>query len=140
MAKHGKINLDKSLGQHFLNDQYVLQKITDTINSKVSQEENIIEVGPGAGALTAFFYKRKILFKQWKINLDPLLIGKRKEIADKFMELSDLDFPWDDIKIPTNTNENKGPVRTNYPTKDPNKETSSGGLLAAGLALFTLLK
>lgn len=58
MAKHGKIKLDKSLGQHFLNDQYVLQKITDTVNSKIGEEECIIEVGPGAGALTAFFYKR----------------------------------------------------------------------------------
>lgn len=37
----------------------MLQKITDTINSKVSAEGNIIEVGPGAGALTAFFSKRK---------------------------------------------------------------------------------
>lgn len=59
MAKHGKIKLDKSLGQHFLNDQYVLQKITDTINSKINEADNMIEVGPGAGALTAFLYKRE---------------------------------------------------------------------------------
>lgn len=59
MAKHSNIKLDKSLGQHFLNDAHILEKIVDAINRNIDTKENIIEVGPGAGAMTAYLYKRE---------------------------------------------------------------------------------
>lgn len=59
MAKHSNIKLDKSLGQHFLNDAHVLGKIVDVINKNIDANQNIIEVGPGAGALTSYLYKRE---------------------------------------------------------------------------------
>lgn len=59
MAKHSNIKLDKSLGQHFLNDQFILEKIANLININIPENENIVEVGPGAGALTNYFYKRE---------------------------------------------------------------------------------
>ena len=40
----------KSLGQHFLKSQKVVQKIIETAG--VSQEDTVLEVGPGRGALT----------------------------------------------------------------------------------------
>ncbi len=40
----------KRFGQHFLHDQHVLQQITAAINPQA--HETIIEIGPGAGALT----------------------------------------------------------------------------------------
>lgn len=42
----------KSLGQNFLQDQNVCRRIVDAID--ISKEDNIIEIGPGQGALTRF--------------------------------------------------------------------------------------
>ncbi len=40
----------KSLGQHFLRDKNISQKIVQLL--KIAPEDNIIEIGPGPGALT----------------------------------------------------------------------------------------
>jgi len=45
----------KSLGQNFLTDKNITRKITDTINIK---NRNIIEIGPGHGALTDEIIKK----------------------------------------------------------------------------------
>src|ERR1700749_3925794 len=42
--------LKKSLGQHFLKDENIIQKIIDAL--KQNAFNNLLEVGPGAGALT----------------------------------------------------------------------------------------
>jgi len=46
----------KSLGQNFLNDKNVIKKIVNLINIK---NKNIIEIGPGNGALTNEILKKK---------------------------------------------------------------------------------
>ena len=45
----------KSLGQNFLTDKNITRKITNTINIK---NRNIIEIGPGHGALTDEIIKK----------------------------------------------------------------------------------
>jgi len=40
----------KRFGQNFLTDEFVIQRIIDSINPQ--QEDNIIEIGPGLGAIT----------------------------------------------------------------------------------------
>lgn len=47
MEKH---NFKKKYGQNFLNNDFILDKIVDLFD--VSSEDKIVEVGPGAGALT----------------------------------------------------------------------------------------
>jgi 16S rRNA (adenine1518-N6/adenine1519-N6)-dimethyltransferase len=47
--------LKKSLGQHFLIDKTVCEKIRTVLLEQPI--EQLVEVGPGAGALTAFIYK-----------------------------------------------------------------------------------
>ena len=42
--------LKKSLGQHFLKDENICRKIVDEL--KPHAFENLLEVGPGGGALT----------------------------------------------------------------------------------------
>ncbi|MEO7047996.1 MAG: 16S rRNA (adenine(1518)-N(6)/adenine(1519)-N(6))-dimethyltransferase RsmA [Ferruginibacter sp.] len=42
--------IKKSLGQHFLKDEIIIQKIVDAL--KQEDFKNLLEVGPGAGALT----------------------------------------------------------------------------------------
>ncbi len=44
--------LKKSLGQHFLRDEKIVQKIIDALRQ--NSFKNLLEVGPGAGALTQY--------------------------------------------------------------------------------------
>jgi len=55
MAKYKGLQLKKSLGQHYLHDQGVCQSISNAI-LKVSTE-NLVEVGPGAGAISQYLFK-----------------------------------------------------------------------------------
>ena len=48
------IKAKKSLGQNFLTDRNVLEKIVDTTNIK---NKTILEIGPGTGNLTSFILK-----------------------------------------------------------------------------------
>lgn len=50
--------LKKSLGQHFLKDEAISQRIADTIGSCTPELKQLLEVGPGAGALTKYLIKR----------------------------------------------------------------------------------
>ena len=50
--------LKKSLGQHFLHDKNMLQKISTAIGD-LSRFKRVIEVGPGMGALTALEITKK---------------------------------------------------------------------------------
>jgi 16S rRNA (adenine1518-N6/adenine1519-N6)-dimethyltransferase len=48
------LHAKKSLGQNFLNDQNVIEKIATSINALFPSEKNkyLHEIGPGSGALT----------------------------------------------------------------------------------------
>ena len=49
LLKHG-FSFKKSLGQNFLTEPNILRKIVET--GEIDQQTNVIEVGPGIGALT----------------------------------------------------------------------------------------
>ena len=51
LERHG-FTFKKSFGQNFLTDTNVLQKIVDT--AEIDKNINVIEIGPGIGALTEF--------------------------------------------------------------------------------------
>ena len=51
-----KINPKKSLGQNFLVDKEILEKI---INITEIRNKNILEVGPGTGNLTSLILEKK---------------------------------------------------------------------------------
>ena len=48
----------KSLGQNFLTDKNIANKIIKLIDNY--QKKNIIEIGPGKGALTEVIYKKNL--------------------------------------------------------------------------------
>ena len=50
------IKAKKSLGQNFLTDRNILEKIVEITTIK---DKNILEVGPGTGNLTSFILKNK---------------------------------------------------------------------------------
>ena len=73
----------KSLGQNFLNDQNIIGKITEVINIR---NKNVVEIGPGLGAITDKILKKKpkslILIEKDKNLLDRL---KSKYKNEKFI-------------------------------------------------------
>jgi 16S rRNA (adenine1518-N6/adenine1519-N6)-dimethyltransferase len=61
-----KIKPLKRFGQNYLTDQNILRKITDEINPL--PEDNLVEIGPGQGALTSKLSERINLFTVIEID------------------------------------------------------------------------
>ncbi len=72
LARHG-FTMKKSLGQNFLTDPNVLRKIVATAG--IDDQTNVIEVGPGIGALTQHLAKaaQKVLAFEIDDRLIPVL-------------------------------------------------------------------
>ena len=61
------LNLKKSLGQHFLKDESVSHRIVDILLE--NPFTRLLEIGPGAGALTKYLVERKdVHFKAVEID------------------------------------------------------------------------
>ncbi len=90
-----------SLGQNFLKDKKVLTNIIDSVD--VQEDDLIIEIGPGQGALTRYlklFHANLICFEidiRVKKYLDNFVDDKTKIIYQDFMKV-DLDKVLKDIK------------------------------------------
>jgi Ribosomal RNA adenine dimethylase len=54
----GKFKPRQSLGQNFLSDQNYVMKICDSFKDDSEKGKNVIEIGPGPGALTRVLYRR----------------------------------------------------------------------------------
>ncbi len=58
----------KSFGQNFLTDTNILQKIVDT--AEIDKNVNVIEIGPGIGALTEFLAENAAEVMALKLMID----------------------------------------------------------------------
>jgi 16S rRNA (adenine1518-N6/adenine1519-N6)-dimethyltransferase len=95
--------LKKSLGQHFLKDENISRKIVDELQQTMisSQINKVVEVGPGAGAITKYILQlNDIDFKAVELDDEkvnylehtfPLIKGKI--IHESFL---DVDAPFDE--------------------------------------------
>ena len=76
------IKAKKSLGQNFLIDENILEKIVNIIQIK---EKNILEIGPGTGNLTSYILKknpRKVIVVEKDKNLaEKLKQSFKKEVS-----------------------------------------------------------
>lgn len=72
LAKHG-FTFKKSLGQNFLTEPNILRKIVET--AEITENTNVIEVGPGIGALTEHLaqHARQVLAFEIDDRLIPVL-------------------------------------------------------------------
>ena len=72
LERHG-FTFKKSFGQNFLTDTNILQKIVDT--AEIDDQVNVIEIGPGIGALTEFLAERAAQVVAFEIDhrLVPIL-------------------------------------------------------------------
>ena len=90
IMKKYKIKADKSLGQNFLIDSEVLEKIVNS--SEINEKDLVIEIGPGLGTLT-----NELLEKAGKViavELDKRMI---KILKDRFIQYSNFELINDDI-------------------------------------------
>ena len=71
-----KILSKKSLGQNFLTDNNIINKIIDIGN--INEKDDILEVGPGTGNLTREIIKKKPK-KIFLIKKDKILYRKLKK-------------------------------------------------------------
>lgn len=108
VQKHN-FKFSKSLGQNFLIDDNVIDKILS--GARVSEEDNIIEVGPGIGTLTREMGKtaKKVV----AIEIDKSLISILKETLEEFdnVEVINKDILKVDIQELVKEKLNGGPVK-----------------------------
>lgn len=57
ICRVSNLYLKKSLGQHFLKDESILQKIADAIGD-LKEFKTVVEIGPGMGALTKYLLQK----------------------------------------------------------------------------------
>jgi len=92
------LNLKKSLGQHFLKDELVCQSIVDAL--KQNRFSQLLEIGPGAGALTKHLIGMKgVDFKAVEIDREKITFLKKKypvlEGRIKELDFLQMEKPFD---------------------------------------------
>tara|TARA_B100001121_G_C18623627_1_gene590613 strand:+ start:312 stop:1097 length:786 start_codon:yes stop_codon:yes gene_type:complete len=87
------IKAKKSLGQNFLTDRDILEKITSIVPIK---NKNILEVGPGTGNLTSFILKktpRKLIVVEkdnnFALDLEETFLNKLTVINKDILEIDE---------------------------------------------------
>ena len=78
----------KSLGQNFLKNEGILQKIADA--AEIGKDDTVLEIGPGHGALTKYLFTRakKVIAVEKDQDLSEELVQTfQKEIKDETFEL-----------------------------------------------------
>lgn len=61
------VKAKKHLGQHFLHDETIAQKIADTLS--LENYKSVLEIGPGMGVLTKYLLKKEVITHV--IEIDP---------------------------------------------------------------------
>lgn len=95
--KESKVNLKKSLGQNFLTDKNIVEKIVNTAN--VDSQTNIIEIGPGIGALTQLLINRSLFVTSVEIDKQLIPVLDESFGSNQNFELIHGDFLQLDPKV-----------------------------------------
>lgn len=85
----------KFLGQHFLKDQNIAEKIVDALEI-ANENEPVVEIGPGTGVLTKFLLKKEIELSVVEIDRDSVAYLKAHfpELKNKIIEGDVLQLDW----------------------------------------------
>jgi len=99
-----KVKPLKRFGQNYLKDINILKKIVDEVNPKPG--DNILEIGPGQGALTAELLQR--IDQITAVEIDNRVI---EHLTVKFPQLKIVEGDFLSIDLDKFTNENKKKLR-----------------------------
>ena len=97
-----KFKFKKNLGQNFLQDEKVLQRIVDSI--ECSKDDCIIEIGPGHGALTKYLVKYNCPVIAFEIDnevkpvLDKINAANLRVVYEDFMKVNVKEYLPDNYK------------------------------------------
>lgn len=99
-----KVRAKKGLGQHFLNDENIAQKIADAL--QINENDTVIEIGPGTGVLTKYLLNKKCNLKLVEIDSESIDYLKAhypetedQIIAKDFLKLDLSEINNDNLKI-----------------------------------------
>lgn len=89
LIKHN-FRFNKKFGQNFLTDTNLLAAIAD--DAEISENDTVVEVGPGAGTLTAELAKRakKVIAYEIDKNLAPVLEERLSEFSNVEIRFVDI--------------------------------------------------
>ena len=96
------MKLKKSLGQNFLKDIFYLDKIITS--SQINKTKNVVEIGPGDGALTGLILQNSNHLKAFELDNRFCEFLKQKYISSNFEVFNKnfLDIDLGDICISGN--------------------------------------
>lgn len=85
----GEVRAKKHLGQHFLKDEEIAEKIGDTLT--LEGYKNVLEIGPGMGVLTKYLLKKNVEIVA--MDLDKESIAYLEEnYPEKNLKIVEADF------------------------------------------------
>lgn len=90
MNEYSEINFKKKFGQNFLRDKNLLASIAN--DAGVTEDDVVIEIGAGAGALTAELVNRAKTVLAFEIDTE-----LKSELDEKFQDANNLKIIYDDF-------------------------------------------
>ena len=88
-SKKGKVRAKKHLGQHFLKDESIAQKIGETL--RLNNYKNILEIGPGMGVLTKWLIEKNASVIAMDLDTESIHYLE-KHFPNKNLEILEADF------------------------------------------------
>ena len=81
-----KVRAKKHLGQHFLKDEAVAERIADTLT--LNRYENVLEIGPGMGVLTKYLLEKPVKTYVCEIDTESVeyLRAHYLQLSDRILE------------------------------------------------------
>lgn len=86
MSKEHQVRAKKHLGQHFLTDEGIAEKIADSLTYK--GYDDVLEIGPGMGVLTKYLLKKEVTTHVIEIDTESVEYLKTNylNLADRIIE------------------------------------------------------
>lgn len=91
------VRAKKHLGQHFLNDESIAEKIADSLSLK--GYSHVLEIGPGMGVLTKYLLKKNITTHVIEIDTESVeyLQANYLNLADRIIEKDFLKYDLNEV-------------------------------------------
>ena len=97
MANNSQVKAKKHLGQHFLNDETIAEKIANSLS--FSGYKHVLEIGPGMGVLTKYLLKKDITTHVIEIDTESVdyLKNEYLNLADRIIKKDFLKYDLTEV-------------------------------------------
>lgn len=97
MSKDQLVKAKKHLGQHFLTDEHIAEKIADSLSYK--GYDHVLEIGPGMGVLTKYLLKKESHIHVIEIDTESVdyLKNNYLHLADRIIEKDFLKYDLKEV-------------------------------------------